>query len=92
MLSNSIDKIYLINQNTQPDNYDFFLLFAESPKPVVKQDFFYKDFIHGTTIAGSWIDQVGAFDKTGAWTLICLCISLFAWLVGLFLARPVQLR
>ena len=38
-------------------------IFAETPKYVEKQDFFFKDFIYGTTITGSWINEVGEFVK-----------------------------
>ena len=41
------------------DSYAF--IFTETPQYVEKQDFVFKDFIHGTTITGSWINEVGEF-------------------------------
>ena len=38
-------------------------IFAETPQSAERQDSFFKDFIHGTAIAGSWINEVGKFAK-----------------------------
>ncbi|KAL9969464.1 hypothetical protein ACROYT_G021684 [Oculina patagonica] len=42
----------------------------EIPRSVEKQDFFFKDFAHGTSITGSWLDKVGVFAKTVSWLMI----------------------
>ena len=49
----------------------------------MKQDFFFKDFIYGTTITGSWIDEVGEFVK--CWRKTILHCSLFVWPVAIVL-------
>ena len=44
-----------------------FLIFAETPHFVEKQDFIFKDqkdFIYGTTITGSWVNEVGEVVKS----------------------------
>jgi len=56
-------KFLCFKRNALCDNlYQF--IFAETPQSVEKQDFFFKDFIHGTIITGSWINEVGEFAES----------------------------
>jgi len=66
------------------------LIFAETPQSVEKLDFFFKDFIHGTTITGSWIHEVRKFAKSQLKAI--LYCSLFVWPVVVVVVVVVVVR
>ena len=75
-----------------------FIIFAETPQSVEKQDFFFKDFIYGTIITGSWINEVGEFAESWRKTQYSIVFRLIGPLLFLLLqalhplADPLTIR